>query len=105
VHLSFHTSSNPGTKIPLAALVRMLTEEMTHVDKKVILFLLIDKKKTYYPSNDKFTKVKENFKEFFISYPVNHKTPTLMMVSCIIQLMKTLTNMKQGEDALTSLLP
>ena len=83
----------------------MLTEEMTHVDKKVILFLLIDKKKTYYPSNDKFTKVKENFKEFFISYPVNHKTPTLMMVSCIIQLMKTLTNMKQGEDALTSLLP
>jgi len=62
----------PGTKILLAAHVRMLTKELAHADK-VVSLISIDKKHFYYPSINKFLEDKEKFKEFFtiISYAKN----------------------------------
>jgi len=69
VRILFQANATPGTKIPLAAHVRMLTKELSRADK-VVSFLSIDKKHSYYPSNDKFPEDKGKFKEFFtILYP------------------------------------
>jgi len=59
----------------------------------------------YYLSNNQFPEVKGKFKEFFTIHPATHKTWNLMTIGCIICLMQTLTNMKQGGDVLTLLLP
>jgi len=67
--VSFQANATPGTKIPLAAHVRMLTEELSRANKAVS-FLSINKKHSYYPNNDKFPEDEGKFKEFFtIHYP------------------------------------
>jgi len=62
--ITFSANANHSTKIPIAAHVRMLIEELTHADE-MLLFLSLDKKKTFYLTNDKFPEDESKFKEFF----------------------------------------
>jgi len=101
--VSFQANATPGTKIPLAAHVRMLTEELSRADKAVS-FLSIDKKHSYYPSNDKFPDDEGKFKEFFTIHYPTRKTNHLVTVGCIIRTTKTISEMKKSTDPTTSIL-
>jgi len=93
----FQANATPGTKIPLAVHVRMLTEELSHADKDVS-FLSIDKKHSYYPNNDKFPEDKGKFKEFFTIHYPTRKTAHLVTVGCIIRTTKMISKMKKSTD-------
>ncbi len=102
-HVTFQTNSNPSTKIPLAAHVRMFVEEINRADE-AILFLSLDKTKSYYPNNDKFPEDEKKFKEFFLIHPLTRKHPTQVTVGCIIRSAKTIPEIKKTSDAKSPIL-
>jgi len=90
--MTFRVKSNPGTKTPLAAHIRMFVAELTCL--KDAGFLSIDKKKAFNLNNDKFPEDEEIFKEFFFIHPLMRKTAHLVVVGCIICSNKTIANLK-----------
>ncbi len=83
--------------------MRMLTEELSRIDKAVS-FLSNDKKQSYYPNNNKFPEDEGKFKEFFTIHYPTRKTAHLVTVGCIIRTTKTISEMKKSTDPNTSIL-
>ncbi len=101
--VTFQTNSNPSTKIPLAAHVRMFVEAINRADE-AISFLSLDKTKSYYPTNDKFPEDEKKFKEFFLIHPPTRKNHQQVTVGCIIRSAKTIPEIKKTPDAQTPIL-
>jgi len=100
--VTFSANANHSTKIPIAAHVRMFIEELTRADE-MLSFLSLDKKKTFYPTNDKFPEDESKFKEFFLIHPPTHKHPHQITIGCIIRSSKTIPEIKQSSNDKTSL--